>query len=67
ILDAFIVQSGIDIEVREDLAKRRPNEIPIAYGDASKARAELNWTPLVPFEQTLADVLGYWRRACSPR
>ncbi|RUW00531.1 MAG: NAD-dependent epimerase/dehydratase family protein [Mesorhizobium sp.] len=67
ILDALIVQSGIDIEVREDPAKLRPNEIPIAYGDASKARAELNWTPLVPFEQTLADVLGYWRRACSPR
>lgn len=65
ILDALIAQSGIDIEVREDPSKFRPNEIPVACGDASKARERLNWTPLVPFEQTLADVLGYWRRICS--
>ncbi|WP_292298066.1 GDP-mannose 4,6-dehydratase [Mesorhizobium sp.] len=67
ILDALIVQSGIDIEVRADPQRLRPNEIPVACGDASKARERLNWTPLVSFEQTLADVLGYWRRMCSSR
>lgn len=67
ILDALIAQSGMAIEVREDPAKLRPNEIPAAYGDASKARERLNWVPLVPFEQTLADVLGYWRRMSSLR
>ncbi|TPJ80184.1 GDP-mannose 4,6-dehydratase [Mesorhizobium sp. B2-6-2] len=61
ILGALIAQSGTGIEVREDPEKLRPNEIPVACGDASKARERLNWTPMVPFEQTLADVLGYWR------
>ncbi|RWE78165.1 GDP-mannose 4,6-dehydratase [Mesorhizobium sp.] len=65
ILDQLVSQSGIGIEVREDPGKFRPNEIPIACGDASKARERLNWMPLLPFEQTLADVLGYWRRICS--
>ncbi|WP_245480893.1 MULTISPECIES: GDP-mannose 4,6-dehydratase [unclassified Mesorhizobium] len=65
ILDALIAQSGIDIEVRADPERFRPNEIPVACGDASKARERLNWAPLVPFEQTIADVLGYWRRICS--
>lgn len=67
ILDALITQSGIDIEVRPDPEKLRPNDIPSASGDASKARAELNWQPLVPFEQTLADVLGYWQGICNAR
>ncbi|MDX8491577.1 GDP-mannose 4,6-dehydratase [Mesorhizobium sp. VK22B] len=67
ILDALIAQSGIDIEVRADPQRLRPNEIPVACGDASKARERLNWAPLVPFEQTLADVLGYWHRNCSSR
>lgn len=65
ILDTLVAQSGIDIEVRADPEKLRPNDIPVASGDASKARAELNWQPLVPFEQTLGDVLGYWQRMCS--
>lgn len=67
ILDALIAQSGIDIEVRADPEKFRPNDIPVAWGDASKARDRLNWTPLVPFEQTIADVFGYWYRVCNAR
>ncbi|WP_192256434.1 GDP-mannose 4,6-dehydratase [Mesorhizobium caraganae] len=67
ILDALIAQSGIDIEVRADPEKFRPNDIPVAWGDASKARAKLNWQPLVPFEQTIADVFGYWHRLCNAR
>lgn len=67
ILDALIAQSGIDIEVRADPEKFRPNDIPVAWGDASKARAKLNWQPLVPFEQTIAEVFGYWHRLCNAR
>lgn len=67
ILDALISQSGIDIEVRVDPEKFRPNETPIACGDASKARDRLNWRPSVPFEQTIADVFRYWQRVCNTR
>ncbi|WP_246681802.1 GDP-mannose 4,6-dehydratase [Mesorhizobium sp. B1-1-1] len=65
ILDALITQSGIDIDVVADPARFRPNDIPVMCGDATNARDRLNWRPLVPFEQTIADVFGYWRRACS--
>ena len=60
ILDELIAQSGMDIEVRVDPEKLRPNDIPLVWGDASKLRDRLHWKPLVPFEQTIADVLGYW-------
>jgi len=67
ILDMLIAQSGIDIEVRTDPERLRLNDTPVACGDASKAREELNWEPLVPFEQTIADVFGYWHQMCSAR
>ncbi|RRH95459.1 NAD-dependent epimerase/dehydratase family protein [Mesorhizobium tamadayense] len=67
ILDKLIAQAGIDIEVRIDPAKLRPNDTPLAWGDASKARDRLNWGPLVPFEQTIADVFGYWHQVCNVR
>ncbi|TPJ96335.1 NAD-dependent epimerase/dehydratase family protein [Mesorhizobium sp. B2-5-12] len=67
ILDMLVAQAGIDIEVHTDPEKFRPNDISSAWGDASKARDKLNWSPLVPFEQTLSDVLGYWHRIYSAR
>ncbi len=30
-------------------------------GDNAKLRAETGWTPRIPFEKTLADLLEYWR------
>ena len=39
----------------------RAGEIMIARGDASRARALLNWTPAIPWARTLADTLADWR------
>jgi nucleoside-diphosphate-sugar epimerase len=30
-------------------------------GDPSRIREELGWTPRVPIEQTVDDLLAYWR------
>lgn len=65
ILNAIVSQSGVDIEVRIEPQKLRANQIPVAVGDASKARRELNWAPRVPFEQSVADILEYWRQIAA--
>jgi nucleoside-diphosphate-sugar epimerase len=31
------------------------------WADPSKFRAATGWEPKIPFEQTLRDVLDYWR------
>jgi nucleoside-diphosphate-sugar epimerase len=30
-------------------------------GDSTRLRPELGWTPTIPIEQTVDDVLTYWR------
>ena len=52
---------GVQVEVRPDPDRQRPADVPCTRCDASRARAELEWAPRIPFEQTLSDILGYWR------
>jgi GDP-4-dehydro-6-deoxy-D-mannose reductase len=49
------------IAVREDPARLRPSDVPVLLGDAGRIRRAVGWHPELPFEQTLRDVLDYWR------
>lgn len=57
ILARMIGLSGIPITVEIDPERLRPVDIPIAGGNAGAARANLGWTPEIPFEATLLSVL----------
>jgi GDP-4-dehydro-6-deoxy-D-mannose reductase len=62
VLDFMLAESTRrDITVREDPARLRPSDVPMLVGDAAKARRAVGWTPKIPFEQTLRDILEYWR------
>ena len=60
-LDLLLSMSKVKIEVREDPTRLRPSDVPILLGDYSKFHAVTGWKPTIPFEQTLADMLEYWR------
>jgi GDP-4-dehydro-6-deoxy-D-mannose reductase len=49
------------IEVRQDPARLRPSDVPVLLGDCTRFRNETGWKPEIPFEQTLRDMLDYWR------
>ena len=61
VLDRLLAMSKVKIEVREDPARLRPSDVPILLGDYSKFHAVTGWKPTIPFEQTLTDMLEYWR------
>lgn len=61
VLEALLALSGARIQVEPDPARMRPSEVPVAIGDASRARSLLGWEPRIPFERMLADVLEDWR------
>ena len=49
------------IKVQVDPAKLRKTDVPLLLGSNSKLVAETGWSPRIPIEQTLRDLLAYWR------
>lgn len=61
ILDALLAMSTVRVEVRPDLERMRPSDIPVLVCDATRFRDCTGWQPQIPLEQTLKDILDYWR------
>ncbi len=62
LLDRLIELTGVEVEIREDPERMRPSDVEILIGDSSKFRADTGWEPQIPFEQTLRDIVEYWRQ-----
>ena len=67
VLEMLLAESDLDITVETDPARLRPSDVLILEGDNTKFREATGWEPLIPFEQTLRDLLGYWRQRLSAR
>ncbi|MFA6091897.1 MAG: GDP-mannose 4,6-dehydratase [Elusimicrobiota bacterium] len=50
----------IKVEVDKNLL--RPSDVTLQIPDISKFRKQTGWKPSYPFEQTLLDILEYWRK-----
>ena len=61
VLDRLLSLTKVKIDVKQDPARLRPSDVPILLGDNSKFVGATGWRPTIPFEQTLADMLEYWR------
>ncbi|MGN6550808.1 MAG: GDP-mannose 4,6-dehydratase [Pararhizobium sp.] len=61
IVDMLIAEARVEIEVAVDPARLRANDVPRASGDPARAESVLGWRRRVPFEQTVRDVLNFWR------
>jgi GDPmannose 4,6-dehydratase len=49
------------IKVEVDPARLRPIDADLQVPDTRKFRAHTGWKPEIPFEQTMRDLLDYWR------
>ena len=61
VLDCLLGMTSARIEVRQDPARLRPSDVPILRGDNQKFVKATGWQPTIPFDQTLRDMLDYWR------
>jgi len=61
VLDRLIALSRVPLSVRVDSARYRQNDNPVLVGDRTKIHRAIGWTPVIPLDQTLADLLDYWR------
>lgn len=62
ILDQLVALSKVGITVQTDPALMRPVDVPELVGDNTKIQRDTGWKPEIPLEQTLSDVLAYWRK-----
>lgn len=61
LLEMMLARARVPIDVKVDAARYRPNDLPVVVGDARRIRDELGWTPEIPLERTVDDLLAYWR------
>jgi GDP-4-dehydro-6-deoxy-D-mannose reductase len=61
IIDALTARATTSVRIEVDPSKLRPVDLPVLVGDASRLARATGWTPLIPFEQMIDDLLDYWR------
>ncbi len=66
-LRLLLQQSTVPIRVEQDPARLRPSDKPILYCSTAKFHAQTGWAPAIPLDQSLHDILEYWRTKISTR
>ncbi len=62
ILDKLIELSDVKVKVERDPSRMRPSDIPVLIGSNKKFFAVTNWLPKINIEESLKDILDYWRK-----
>jgi GDP-4-dehydro-6-deoxy-D-mannose reductase len=66
LLDKLLAHARVPIRIRVDPARYRPNDVPLLLGDPTRITAELGWLPRISLDQTVEDLLMYWRSNPRP-
>jgi len=54
-------ESGSKVDVQVDPALLRPADVTLQIPSYEKFKAATGWEPVIPYKQTLSDMLDYWR------
>ncbi|MBU0651031.1 GDP-mannose 4,6-dehydratase, partial [bacterium] len=61
VLDKLLSMSKKNIDVVVAKERLRPSDVEILLGDNSKFCKQTGWKPQISFDETLKDLLNYWR------
>jgi GDP-4-dehydro-6-deoxy-D-mannose reductase len=59
---AFTARARCSVRMVQDPSRFRPNDVPLLVGDHTRLTTDTGWTPQIPFEKTVDDLIEYWRR-----
>jgi GDP-4-dehydro-6-deoxy-D-mannose reductase len=62
LLDKLIALARVRVEVRQRSELGRKADTAVTRADPRKLRHATGWTPRIPLDQTLADILDDWRK-----
>lgn len=61
ILNMILAKAAVPIEVQTDPERFRPLDVPIIEADIEKLRGATGFAPQIQLEQSVEDILIYWR------
>lgn len=67
LLSELLAMSAATIRVEQDPDRIRPSDVPVLICDHAKITAQTGWKPRIPMQQTLQDVLDFWRSTEAQR
>lgn len=64
VLDFLVgeASNNVSISIEVDPAKLRKTDVPLLLGSNRKISEEFGWTPTITIDQTLHDLLAFWRQ-----
>lgn len=61
VLDILLAESKMGLTVQEDPTRLRLSEVPVVACDSRKFKERTGWEARIPLEESLRDILDYWR------
>jgi GDP-4-dehydro-6-deoxy-D-mannose reductase len=62
LVELLKAKAFVPITIDQDPARFRPNDTPLVLGDHSRLTADTGWSPQIRIDQTVGDLLAYWRQ-----
>ena len=67
LMESLVRRARVPIRVELDPARLRPSDNPVVLGSAARLEADTGWQPRFTIDETLTDLLEYWRQAVAAR
>jgi GDP-4-dehydro-6-deoxy-D-mannose reductase len=61
ILEIILSLTSKKIKIKQEKSRFRPSDIMVLVGDNSRFCRQTGWKPKIPLEDSLRDILNYWR------
>jgi len=62
LLNTLLKESKVEVRVEEDPTRLRPSDVPVVACDPRKFKERTGWEAQISFEESLRDILDYWRK-----
>lgn len=62
-LEVLLSRASVPIEIGQEPSRMRPVDIPEIAGSYEKLHSHTGWSPRLPFDRVLDDLLDYWRNS----
>ena len=67
LMNMLVARARVAVRIVSDAKRLRPGDTPIVLGSFERLHADTGWRPLIPIEQTLGDLLDFWRGVTESR